>query len=111
VTPAQCEQYAPAEPQFATAPQYNYSASQQPTKTEFFDDGESPEWQSPPQLVPELPATDCRIVELPPIEVSGNDARPVPTLVLGIGGAAGRVLTHLHRLMHDQFSGARVPAI
>jgi serine/threonine protein kinase len=102
---------AAAEPDFAPSPKYNYESPQPSTKTEFFDDGESPEWQSPPQLVGELPATDCRIVDMPPVDLNGCNVRPVPTLVLGIGGAAGRVLAHLKQLIHDQFSGERVPAI
>ena len=33
-------------------------------------------------------------------------ARPVPTLVLGIGGTAARVLSHLRQLIHEQYGGA-----
>jgi hypothetical protein len=112
-TISQFEQPQPTiENEFAARPQFDYAApQQQPTKTEFFDDGESPEWHSPPQLVGELPAADCRIVDMPAMDLKLCDVPPVPTLVLGIGGAAGRVLTHLKQLIREQFSGESVPAV
>jgi eukaryotic-like serine/threonine-protein kinase len=43
------------------------------------------------------------VVDLPPIELSGQD-RLRPTLWLGIGGTAAAILRHLRRRLHARFS-------
>lgn len=90
--------------------QYESEPSFEVKKTEFFDDDESP-WQSQPQLLPELPPTDCRIQDLPAIELKTVDGRLTPTVVIGIGGTATRVLAQLRRSIHELYSGSAVPAL
>lgn len=84
---------------------------QQAAKTEFLDDDESSPWDSPPQLLADLPSSDFRITDLPPIDLSGREHHPIPTLVLGIGGSAGRVLSQLRRMIHEKYSGNAIPAV
>lgn len=51
------------------------------------------------------------ITELPPLEVDENSFRPTPTLILGIGGAAGRAISHLRRQVADKFgNSASIPS-
>ena len=80
--------------------------------TALFDD-ESDCWTTvPKQLLIELPPADGDLVDLPPINHSECDPRPVPTVVLGIGGAAGRVLAHLRRVVHHESgAAAALPAV
>ncbi len=91
----------------------DYAASpRQAMPTDAFDVGDAGDWVGPPrQLLVELPAPDARLVDLPPIELQGRDERPVPTLVVGIGGTAGRVLTHLRRLIRKRLNSAALPAV
>jgi serine/threonine protein kinase len=97
--------------EFNTPPQFTVEPSQRQTKTEFFDEEEAPAWQAASQLVAELPPSNFRVTDLPPIELVGRDQPRTPTLVLGIGGTAGRVLSHLRRMIHEQFAGSHVPAV
>jgi serine/threonine protein kinase len=85
--------------------------SQQAIKTEFCDEGELGNWTAPSQLMADLPALDCRIVNLPPVDFTDRDVRPAPVLVLGIGGTAAKVLSQLRQSIHDQFGESRVPAV
>lgn len=101
----------PQNREFGQASQYIDDGSPQAIKTEFCDENDSGDWNAPSQLLAELPPSDCRIVDLPPVELTGRDTRPAPMLVLGIGGTAGRVLTQLRRSIHDQFAGGRLPAV
>jgi serine/threonine protein kinase len=43
------------------------------------------------------------VTELPPLDLSEADNRLRPTLFVGIGGLAGRVLRQLRRRLHDRF--------
>jgi eukaryotic-like serine/threonine-protein kinase len=96
---------------FGEVPQYIDDSSPYALKTEFCDENEASTWNAPSQLLAELPASDCRIVDLPPVDLAGRDARPAPMLVLGIGGTAGHVLTQLRESIHNQFPGKQLPAV
>lgn len=97
--------------EFDEAAQYIDDGSSQAIKTEFCDEGEAGDWNAPSQLMADLPSLDCRIVDWPPIELAGRDTRLAPVLLVGIGGAAGRVLTQLRRSIHNQFAGTQLPAV
>ena len=61
--------------------------------TDLFDDDRAGSWNAiREQMLLELPPSECQLVDLPPLDLAGRDPRLTPTLVLGIGGAAGRVL-------------------
>jgi hypothetical protein len=50
--------------------------------------------------------------DLPPIEIAAGAAAIPPTLVLGIGGTAARILSHLRRRWHDRLGDlTAVPAL
>jgi serine/threonine protein kinase len=78
--------------------------------TDLFED-ESCWHATPDQMLLELPQPDGELVDLPPLDLTGIDPQMTPTLVVGIGGAAGRVLSHYRRLLHDRYNGAGLPAI
>ena len=75
--------------------------------TDLLDDGQSPWSTAPPELLLPLPALDADLVDLPPVELSARDARRMPTVVLGIGGAAGTILSHLRRMTAEQGGGSQ----
>jgi len=97
--------------EFSGTTQYIDDGSPQAIKTEFCDEGEAGDWNAPSQLLAALPSLDCRIVDLPPVELAGRDTHLTPMLVLGIGGTAGRVLTHLRHSIHNQFVDRQLPAV
>ena len=80
--------------------------------TALFDEN-GPCWNTvPKQLLIELPPAEDGIVDLPAIDVSARDSRLIPTLVLGIGGAAGHVLAHLRRMLYHDFGApANLPCV
>jgi serine/threonine protein kinase len=64
------------------------------------------------RLLIDLPTRPAQITDLPPLPLDSNAAQPAPALVIGIGGAAGRVLTHLRSMLREQFANpAGLPAI
>jgi serine/threonine protein kinase len=79
--------------------------------TDVFDEGDTANWTESQQMLIELPQCDRNVRDCPPGNLSERDSRPAPTLVLGIGGAAGRVLSHFRKLIHDQFNDASIPAV
>jgi serine/threonine protein kinase len=85
--------------------------SRQNLATDLFDDDAC--WHTAPeQMLVELESPEGSLVDLPPLESLGRDPRLAPTLVLGIGGAAGRVLCHFRRMINNQFgSGSQLPAV
>ncbi len=88
------------------------STTRPSTPTDVFDECESADWSTPQQIHVDYPAADCQIVDLPPLDLTTRDWRPAPTLVLGIGGTAARVLSHLRRIIHDELDyEARLPAV
>lgn len=53
--------------------------------TEFFEDDQPPGWQTTSaQMLVDAPTSDCELIDLPPLDLSGFDQRLVPTVVLGI---------------------------
>jgi serine/threonine protein kinase len=58
-----------------------------------------------------LPLSSGTIADLSPIDVQQQQFEPLPTLFLGIGGIAGRVLNHLRQTMYDRFGTAVIPAM
>lgn len=81
--------------------------------TDVFDEDESlAGGRASEQMLFDLPPSDAALVDLPPLPFSAQAAMPVPTLVLGIGGAAGRVLSHLRGMIHEKHGGASaLPAV
>jgi hypothetical protein len=74
--------------------------------TDLVDDGQQPWNTAPEQMLLPMPFGDEKLVDLPPVDVPAYDARPVPTVVIGIGGAAGQVLSQLRRLMDEHNGGS-----
>jgi serine/threonine protein kinase len=80
--------------------------------TDLFDDDAACWSTTPAELLIDQPPSPMSMVDLAPIEMSNRDTRPTPALVLGIGGAAGRVLSHLRQAFHHQFGAeAALPAV
>jgi hypothetical protein len=79
--------------------------------TDLVDDGQQPWNAAPEQLLLPMPLTDEKLVDLPPIELRTHDSRPVPTVVIGIGGAAGQVLSQLRRMIDEQNGGSPLRSV
>jgi serine/threonine protein kinase len=86
------------------------ASSEQPRNghlaTDLVDDSQVPWNTAPEQMILPMPLTDAKLVDLPPIDIRNHDARPVPAVVIGIGGAAGQVLSQLRRMIDEQSSGS-----
>ncbi|HEX4416040.1 MAG TPA: tubulin-like doman-containing protein [Lacipirellulaceae bacterium] len=82
-------------------------------QADFFEEDQPAGWGvGTTQMLVDLPPSDCELVDLPPVDISGCDLRWTPTLVLGIGGSAGQVLSHFHKMLSDKWGSTRdVPAI
>jgi eukaryotic-like serine/threonine-protein kinase len=74
--------------------------------TALFDESHTPWNATPEQLLIAQPPVEAKLVDLPAVDVGKRDVRSMPTLVLGIGGAAGRVLTHLRRMLEEPYNGS-----
>ncbi len=74
---------------------------------DFFDDDRPTTWNGGSQPLLAMPQSDCRLVDLPPVNLADYDGRPVPALVLGIGGAAAEVLTQFRRIMCDRWGSSK----
>lgn len=87
------------------------TASPSGFQTEIFGDDDASLWgaQSEPLLI-ELPPGGP-VEELPPIEVDASKFRPTPTLIVGIGGSAGRVISHLRRQLIDKYDDVLIPSL
>jgi hypothetical protein len=86
------------------------TAPRSSSRTELFGEDGPPCSGSEPLLI-ELPPGGA-VKELPPLEVNSGDFRPTPALVLGIGGAAGHVLSHLRSRLADRFGeSSSLPAV
>jgi serine/threonine protein kinase len=79
--------------------------------TDVFDDAESSVWRQSCELLVELATPNRRIRDLPPCDLTRQDPSCVPTLVLGLGGAAGRVLAHFRKSINDRFGNNSIPAV
>jgi hypothetical protein len=87
-------------------------AAQVTIATDLFAENDSSWNSAPAQLLIDLPPAPMGLQDLPPIEMANRDVCATPALVLGIGGAAGRVLSHLRRTIHDQFGAENaLPAV
>lgn len=96
---------APSVP-FVGSSQFSDSLPRENSQTDLFDDATTA-WNSEPEhRLIELPPPDASLVDLPAIDVSAHDARAVPTLVIGVGGAAGRVLSHLRQQICERHGEA-----
>ncbi|MEX0642833.1 MAG: tubulin-like doman-containing protein [Pirellulales bacterium] len=97
---------------FVASNQFADSLPRDNSQTDLFDD-ESTAWNAEPEhRLIELPAPDERLVDLPAIDVGNHDGRPMPTLILGIGGAAGRVLGHFRQTICERYDeSAALPSI
>jgi serine/threonine protein kinase len=90
---------------------FSQAAARPSMPTDVFDDGDSVNWSQSQQLQIDLPQCDRSVRDLAIRDLHERDSRPVPTLVLGIGGTAGRVLSHFRKLIRDQYGDASVPAV
>ncbi len=91
-------------------------AAEQPVResrpTEFFDDEQPANWQNgAAHMLVEAPSSSCELIDLPPTDLSKVDSRLTPTVILGIGGTAGRVLAHFRKLTAERYGHAQAPAI
>ncbi len=102
----------PPSAPFVESSQFTESLLRENSQTDLFDD-ESTAWNAESDhLLIELPAPDASLVDLPAVDVGAHDSRPVPTLIVGIGGAAGKVLSHLRRTICERFGEpASLPSI
>jgi serine/threonine protein kinase len=107
--------FAAAAPTRSTASEFTSAfaaPSRQNLQTDLFDDDETNVWNSPQrQLLVDLSPADSQLIDLPRVELTARDTRPAPTLVLGVGGAAGRVLSHLRRLMRERIGANPLPSV
>lgn len=103
--------YSP-EPSYPSATEVD-PVVRETKQADFFEEDQPSGWAvGTSQMLVDLPPSDCNLVDLPPVDISGCDERCTPTLVLGIGGSAGRVLSHFHSMLCDRWGSAReVPAI
>jgi serine/threonine protein kinase len=74
--------------------------------TDLVDDGQAPWNTAPEQMLLPMPRSDEKLVDLPPLDLRNHDARPVPSVVIGIGGAAGQVLSQLRRMIDEHSGGS-----
>jgi eukaryotic-like serine/threonine-protein kinase len=96
---------------FAGSATFAEAATRETTQANFFGEEEPANWNARAEgMFVELPPNSSRMCDLPPVELAGLDTRQTPTLVLGIGGTAARILSHLRSSIYDQF-GAGVPAV
>jgi eukaryotic-like serine/threonine-protein kinase len=104
---------APASKEsFLSAETYVDPKVRETQEAAFFEEEQPADWNRAAQMLLELPESDCRLVDLPPVNLAGRDARPVPTLVIGIGGTAAHVLSQFRQSLGDQWGNAKeVPAI
>lgn len=72
------------------------------SQTEFFGEEPAPWGAASEPLLIELPPAEPA-ADLPPLEIDNSDLRPTPVLLLGIGGTAGRVLSHVRRQLGERF--------
>jgi hypothetical protein len=81
-------------------------------QTDVFDSGEVADWSTGAQrMLVEMPPADCTVTDLPALQLDASAWKAAPMLILGIGGAAGRVLGHFRKLMHEQLGGKALPAV
>ncbi len=66
---------------------------------------------SQPPPTPQPVAAAQVVAELGPLELDAAEMRLRPTLYLGIGGTAGRVLRGVRRRLRDRFGEANVPVL
>jgi serine/threonine protein kinase len=60
----------------------------------------------------DVPQRSAQMHDLPPLALDVRAAQPAPTLVIGIGGTAARVLGHLRSMLCEQFGNpTSLPAI
>jgi eukaryotic-like serine/threonine-protein kinase len=85
-------------------------AARTTSPTELFEDDGDHGGKSG-QLLLDMPTSDRKVINLPPIQVDGGTFRPASVLFLGIGGSAGRVLWHLRSRMNQRFGDEPIPAV
>jgi serine/threonine protein kinase len=92
---------------------FGESAPTEAKKTDFFEDSQPASWSGVAEhIYVELPACETPLADLPPVSLADCDTRPAPTLVLGIGGTAARVLSHFRRMILQQSGAASdLPAV
>lgn len=102
----------PTSTAFVGSSQFAESMPRASSQTDLFDD-ESSAWNAEPEhRLIELPPPEVSLTDLPTLDLSSHDGRAVPTLILGVGGAAGRVLGHLRQSICERHSdAAALPSI
>lgn len=60
-----------------------------------------------------IPPVDehCELESLAPLPIDESEFRLRPTLFVGIGGTAGRVIARLSHRLHDRFDGRTIPVV
>ncbi len=101
--------------EFSTAatPSADVRKSRPGTMTQVFEDDliDDPNDISTSMIL-DLPSVIEENISAPPaIDLSEGNVRPTPTLVIGIGGAAGHVLCQFRQRLHTRFGSASIPAI
>ena len=95
-------------------PVAEYRKSRPGTMTQVFEDDliDNPGEVSKSMMV-EMPAViEQEAIQIPAMELKADGFRPTPTLVIGIGGTAGDVLSQLRKRMNHRFGESnRVPAM
>lgn len=83
------------------------------TMTQVFEDEliEDPADVSESMLL-ELPSSsDEEVLDLPELDLQDSDARPCPTLIIGIGGTAGHVLSQVRQRLSARYGRASLPSV
>ncbi len=84
------------------------------TMTQVFEDDliDNPEDVSKSMMVDMPEAIEQEALPLPTLDLQAGDFQPTPTLVIGIGGTAGHVLSQFRKRLNNRFGeGNKVPAV
>lgn len=81
--------------------------------TEFFDDDQPADWHGgTAHILVDAPPINCELVDLPPLDLDNTDQRLIPTVILGVGGTGGRVLSQFRKKVADRCGQSKaVPAL
>lgn len=93
--------------------QYVEQPARESQPTEFFDDEQPADWHGcAAHVLVDVPPSNCELVDLPPFEFDNTDRRLIPTVILGIGGSGGRVLSQFRKIVANRCGHSKaVPAI
>ena len=98
----------------SSTPSVELRKSRPGAMTQVFDDDliDDPSGVSKSMMIDMPEAIEPEATPLPPMDLQADGFQPTPTLVIGIGGTAGHVLTQLRKKLNQRFGAASdVPAV